>query len=108
MPHLSDGYYGSMVGCWATPTRSCPAAPPVTRPGSAALSYFTTRSHKLKKILLPLDGSQLSQRALDPALALCRQTSAELLLVRVPAADTLSFALGESKHHELAQDALAY
>lgn len=61
-----------------------------------------------KKILVPLDGSQLSQRALPPALALSEQSGAELLLVRVPAADTLSIAVREAKQRELAQDALAY
>ncbi len=62
----------------------------------------------IKKILLPLDGSQLSQRALEPTLALSRQNGAELLLVRVPTADSLSFAISEAKHRELAHDALAY
>jgi nucleotide-binding universal stress UspA family protein len=61
-----------------------------------------------KKILVPLDGSQLSQRALVPALALAQQTSAELLLVRVPTTDTLSFAVSEARQHELAQNALIY
>jgi nucleotide-binding universal stress UspA family protein len=61
-----------------------------------------------KKILVPLDGSQLSQRALEPALELSRQTGAELLLVRVPTADTLSFAVSEAKQREIAQDALVY
>ncbi len=61
-----------------------------------------------KKILVPLDGSQLSQRALEPALALSQQTHAELLLVRVPTPDALSFAAGEAKQRELAQDALSY
>jgi nucleotide-binding universal stress UspA family protein len=61
-----------------------------------------------KKILVPLDGSQLSQRALEPALDLSQQAGAELLLVRVPTADTLSFVISEAKQRELAQDALAY
>jgi nucleotide-binding universal stress UspA family protein len=61
-----------------------------------------------KKILVPLDGSQLSQRALEPALALGQQIGAELLLVRVPVTDTLSFVVSEAKQRELAQDALAY
>jgi len=61
-----------------------------------------------KKILVPLDGSQLSQRALEPALALSEQTGAELLLVRVPTADTLSFAVSETRQRELAHDALVY
>jgi nucleotide-binding universal stress UspA family protein len=37
-----------------------------------------------------------------------QQTGAELLLVRVPTADTLSFAVSEARQHELAQDALVY
>lgn len=61
-----------------------------------------------KKILVPLDGSQLGERSLEPALALRQQTGAELLLVRVPTADTLSFAVSEARQRELAQDALAY
>ena len=61
-----------------------------------------------KKILVPLDGSQLSQRSLEPALALSEQTGAELLLVRVPTADTLSFAVSEARQRELAQNALVY
>jgi nucleotide-binding universal stress UspA family protein len=62
----------------------------------------------LKKILVPLDGSQLSQRSLEPALALSEQTGAELLLVRVPTADTLSFAVSEARQRELAQNAHVY
>jgi nucleotide-binding universal stress UspA family protein len=61
-----------------------------------------------KKILVPLDGSQLSQRALEPALALSQESGAELLLVRVPAADTLSFAVSEAKQRELFQESLLY
>ncbi len=61
-----------------------------------------------KKILVPLDGSQLSQRALEPAVALARQTGAELLLVRAPAADTLSIAVSEAQWVELRNDALIY
>ncbi len=61
-----------------------------------------------ERILVPLDGSQLSQRALEPALILAPQTGAELLLVRVPTADTLSFAVSAGTQRELAQDALAY
>ena len=41
-----------------------------------------------KKILVPLDGSQLSQRSLEPALVLSRQTGAKLL-VSVPTADSV-------------------
>jgi nucleotide-binding universal stress UspA family protein len=60
------------------------------------------------RILVPLDGSQLSERSLVPALTLSQRTGAELLLMRVPAADTLSFAVSEARQRELAQDALAY
>jgi nucleotide-binding universal stress UspA family protein len=62
----------------------------------------------LKKILVPLDGSQLSERSLVPALTLSQRTGAEMLLVRVPTADTFSFAVSEARQRELAQDALAY
>jgi nucleotide-binding universal stress UspA family protein len=41
-------------------------------------------------------------------LALCQQTGAELLLVRVPTADTLSFVVSETKHRELTHDAQSY
>ena len=37
-----------------------------------------------KKVLVPLDGSELAERALDPALTIARATSAELLLLSVP------------------------
>ena len=36
------------------------------------------------KVLVPLDGSELAERALDPALAVVRATKAELLLLSVP------------------------
>ena len=36
------------------------------------------------KILVPLDGSELAERALDPALAIVRASNAELLLLSVP------------------------
>ncbi len=42
-----------------------------------------------KRILVPLDGSQLSQRALEPALTLASRTGAEVLLVRTPVSDSL-------------------
>jgi nucleotide-binding universal stress UspA family protein len=61
-----------------------------------------------KTILVPLDGSQLSQRALGPALALGQQAGAELLLVRAPTTDTLSFAVSEARQRELAHSALIY
>ena len=37
-----------------------------------------------KKILVPLDGSELSERALNPAIALARQSGGELVLLSVP------------------------
>jgi nucleotide-binding universal stress UspA family protein len=37
-----------------------------------------------KRILVPLDGSDLAERALQPALALARPDGTELLLVRAP------------------------
>jgi nucleotide-binding universal stress UspA family protein len=37
-----------------------------------------------KKILVPLDGSELAERALEPALAVVRAHDAELLLLSVP------------------------
>jgi nucleotide-binding universal stress UspA family protein len=61
-----------------------------------------------KKILVPLDGSQLSQRALEPAIAMSKQVGAELLLVRTPVVETLSFAVSEHKHAEARNDALVY
>jgi nucleotide-binding universal stress UspA family protein len=61
-----------------------------------------------KKILVPLDGSQLSQRALEPAIAMSKHTGAELLLVRTPVVDTLSFAATGSKQAEARNDALVY
>lgn len=39
------------------------------------------------KILVPLDGSPLSERALAPALALAQQPGTEILLARIPTAD---------------------
>lgn len=37
-----------------------------------------------KKILVPLDGSELSERALNPAIDLARQSGGELVLLSVP------------------------
>ena len=61
-----------------------------------------------KKILVPLDGSPLSQRALEPALVMGKHTGAELLLVRTPVVETLGFAVSEHKHAEARNDALVY
>jgi nucleotide-binding universal stress UspA family protein len=38
----------------------------------------------VKKILVPLDGSALAERAIQPALALARQDGAEVVFMRVP------------------------
>ncbi len=38
----------------------------------------------LKTILVPLDGSELAERALDPALMLARRADAQLILLSVP------------------------
>lgn len=37
-----------------------------------------------RRIVVPLDGSQLAERALAPAIALARQDGAEVILLRVP------------------------
>lgn len=44
----------------------------------------TPREPVFDRILIPLDGSELSRAALEPAQALARATGASLLLVRVP------------------------
>jgi nucleotide-binding universal stress UspA family protein len=41
-------------------------------------------SAMFKRVLVPLDGSELAERALEPALAVVRATDAELLLLCVP------------------------
>ncbi len=42
-----------------------------------------------KKLLVPLDGSPLAERALKPAFSLARQANAELLLLRVAYAEAI-------------------
>ena len=37
-----------------------------------------------KKILVPLDGSELAERALEPALALAQQVHGEVIVLSVP------------------------
>ena len=37
-----------------------------------------------KKILVPLDGSELAEKALDYAVGLAKMTGAELVLIRIP------------------------
>ncbi len=61
-----------------------------------------------KKILVPLDGSQLSQRALEPAAALARRTGAELLLVRAPVTDTFVFAGSDARQASRRDDVQIY
>jgi nucleotide-binding universal stress UspA family protein len=61
-----------------------------------------------ENVLVPPNGSQLSHCALEPALALSQQTGAEPLLVRVPTADALSFAVSEAKQREHSQEAPVY
>jgi nucleotide-binding universal stress UspA family protein len=41
-------------------------------------------SAMFKKVLVPLDGSELAERALEPALAISRAANAELLLLSIP------------------------
>lgn len=42
-----------------------------------------------QRIVVPLDGSDLSERALAPALELARQSGSEVTLLRVPAMETM-------------------
>ncbi len=42
-----------------------------------------------KKILVPLDGSDLAEQALPAAVALARQSHGEILLMRVPVFETM-------------------
>lgn len=44
----------------------------------------------LNKVLVPLDGSPLAERALEPAITLARPDGAELILLRVPVAATMA------------------
>ena len=39
--------------------------------------------YQFKKIMIPLDGSELAEAAIDPALAIARSMSAEVVLFRV-------------------------
>jgi len=41
------------------------------------------------KILIPLDGSELAERALVPAFAIAQQSEAEVILVRIPIMETI-------------------
>ncbi len=62
----------------------------------------------ITKILDPLDGSQLSECALEPAVTLARQPGAEMLLVRVPVADTFGFTISEARQIELRYETQDY
>ncbi len=44
-------------------------------------------STQFKKILAPLDGSPLSERAIEPALLIGRRSNSEIVLVRAPSID---------------------
>jgi len=61
-----------------------------------------------RKILVPLDGSQLSQRALEPILELASRTGAEVLLVRAPVSDTFGFASSEARQASLRNEVQTY
>ena len=41
------------------------------------------------KFLVPLDGSELAERALEPALELARQAGGTVIALRVPFMDTM-------------------
>jgi nucleotide-binding universal stress UspA family protein len=45
------------------------------------------------KILIPLDGSALAERALEPALQIARQCESEIVFLRVPVADRVLMPL---------------
>lgn len=53
-------------------------ARPESRPGQSGAMFA-------QKILVPLDGSELAEQAIPPALAVARQTGGELILLRVAA-----------------------
>lgn len=48
-----------------------------------------------RKILVPLDGSELAERALQPALALARPDGGELILMRVPVMERIALSTPE-------------
>ena len=52
-----------------------------------------------KKILVPLDGSELAEHALDPAFTFARQTQGEIILLRVPLMQHVLAA--EPVHYEM-------
>jgi nucleotide-binding universal stress UspA family protein len=62
----------------------------------------------LKKILVPLDGSELAERALLYATALARPTAGEILLVRVASSHTLVGVDGRERNQGAIQEAEGY
>jgi nucleotide-binding universal stress UspA family protein len=52
-----------------------------------------------KKILVTLDGSDLSERALQPAISMAQAFGAELILLRVLATDPVAVAAGRAPHN---------
>jgi nucleotide-binding universal stress UspA family protein len=58
----------------------------------------------IKKILVPLDGSQLSEIALPHASALSQNLNAELILVRAIEPDLQSFGVYESRQPQLTHE----
>ncbi len=57
-----------------------------------------------KKILVTLDGSQLAERAIDPAVALAKKFEAELVLLRIPVVEAqmaVAYGMGVPYEPEL-------
>jgi nucleotide-binding universal stress UspA family protein len=47
-----------------------------------------------KKILIPLDGSELAERALEPAIRIAEKFGSEVILLRVAVPETMLVGLG--------------
>jgi nucleotide-binding universal stress UspA family protein len=60
------------------------------------------------KILVPLDGSPLSERALPPALALAQQPDTEVILARVPTGEDAPIMADGHRPDQARRDAQAY
>jgi nucleotide-binding universal stress UspA family protein len=60
------------------------------------------------KILVPLDGSPLSERALPPALALGRQPDTEVILARVPTGEDAPIMADGHRPDQARRDTQAY
>jgi nucleotide-binding universal stress UspA family protein len=60
------------------------------------------------KILVPLDGSPLSERALPPALALGRQPDTAVLLARVPTGEDAPIMADDCRPDQARRDAQVY